>query len=1457
MVSDIVLAPGVVASEQFGNVPPSQIDADGVFTAGFESFNAPIIVAFTALDVDFVDEVEFFVTGELTQDQILAEDFSGSQGFLRRTANDGINRAVYYFDPNELSVGTNTLVFRQNLNDNFKWGISDLLVRDATADFILTPGTAETGKFGNRYDGATSSDGLVIAHFEGTTSDLDLRLNAFDVDFNDEIEVILNGNRLGFLNTGTNDAISSHELAIPAAQQAAGTNTLIFAQARDVGFRWGVTDIQLVDANAPPPADFDLALGTPEPGAFGNKFGSSTIEPDRATATFQNTGIDLRVDFQGFDIDYDDEVAVFLNANTVNQIMLGLLPTGVNDGSVDYSIDIPAIAQLPGENRLSFVQMRDPNFKWGVSSIQLVDPNAPLPPDFSLMLGTTEAGAFGNKFGTSTIEPDRATGSFEGDGTDLRVVFKGFDVDYDDEIEVVLNAGTDNEVSLGQLTTGANDASVDYSVNIPGVSQVIGENRISFVQIRDQNFTWGVTEILLTDEPAPPVPPPPADFSLAPGARVNGPFGNKYGADTIASDRAVGTFESIGEDMAIVLEAFDLDFPNEVEVILNQNSDQATSLGFLDPGSTNGNEISLEFRLVVPASALLPGENSVSFVQNLDANFKWGVSNLIVGSAAPTIVPLQLGATDFGAYGNRYLGQSNTDGQVTVTFDGTGQDLTLYFDAFDVDTSTEIEVSINGNVSTFLPVTRDNAAERQSISLPASSLNVGPNEITFRQTDKAHFAWGVSGLLLDEAPTTVRPSDPLYGQQWHLADLGELERVWGDYTGDRVSIAVFDDGVEATHPDLATNYDATKHVLLNGQPVDGTDGALAHGTFAAGLIAADANNGQGGVGVAFDSTVTGVNVVTGPLAPTDTDFTPFAEAMGQMSDFDIVAHSWEFLPFLVPIDASFEPATDQFLAEVLPTLASAALTGRGGLGTLIIKAAGNNPNLGAFSTVMESAQRDQLNASRFTTVVGSIDSTDTIDDYSSSGANVLVTAPSSASNFFDGLKLASADVTGLGGYQHGDYTNTSSFTGFGVTEWSAALASGVASLMLEANPNLGWRDVQSIFAYSARHAGSPINKPLPAEGSLDALFAVEDFPWRFNGATNKNGGGLAISEDYGFGAIDALAAVRMAEAWSYFDAPQTSGNDADISRSATPVTNIGLGITVPLVMTNEQLLVEQVQVSVVISDPTLDIRLVSPAGTSVQLYQIENAANPPLDWTFSAELFRGEEVDGTWSLIIDNADGSAAVLESYSVEFWGQDGAALANDVYHYTPDMFEAVVYDPSGPNRTIADVAGRTVLSDTDGGTDWVNFAAIDRPVSVDLNSGGSATAGGTTVFALDAGTVIENATGGEWQDVLVGNVGANRLLGMGGNDTLTGGAGGDVFLYEIGDDADVITDFEVGVDELHLFDTGFATSGSLLGAAASDSPAGALLSFGSGDSILLEGVTVAALSAGDIELDPIGIV
>lgn len=95
------------------------------------------------------------------------------------------------------------------------------------------------------------------------------------------------------------------------------------------------------------------------------------------------------------------------------------------------------------------------------------------------------------------------------------------------------------------------------------------------------------------------------------------------------------------------------------------------------------------------------------------------------------------------------------------------------------------------------------------------------------------------------------PTDPAYALQWHLEAIGLTAAVWADFTGSGVRLGVFDGGVDYGHADIAPNYDATLHfVLQDGTVLDGRqtgrEERLGHGTLVPGLVGGAANGLAGG-----------------------------------------------------------------------------------------------------------------------------------------------------------------------------------------------------------------------------------------------------------------------------------------------------------------------------------------------------------------------------------------------------------------------------------------------------------------------------------------------------------------------------------------------------------------------------------------------------------------------------------
>ena len=101
-------------------------------------------------------------------------------------------------------------------------------------------------------------------------------------------------------------------------------------------------------------------------------------------------------------------------------------------------------------------------------------------------------------------------------------------------------------------------------------------------------------------------------------------------------------------------------------------------------------------------------------------------------------------------------------------------------------------------------------------------------------------------VLRSRRPLFV-PNDPLLAQQWYVAQNRSFE-TWPESLPPLASVrvAVIDSGVDGTHPELRGRIAASKSFVSGSATVD-TQG---HGTFVAGLIAAETNDGVGIAGLA-------------------------------------------------------------------------------------------------------------------------------------------------------------------------------------------------------------------------------------------------------------------------------------------------------------------------------------------------------------------------------------------------------------------------------------------------------------------------------------------------------------------------------------------------------------------------------------------------------------------------------
>jgi subtilisin-like proprotein convertase family protein len=485
--------------------------------------------------------------------------------------------------------------------------------------------------------------------------------------------------------------------------------------------------------------------------------------------------------------------------------------------------------------------------------------------------------------------------------------------------------------------------------------------------------------------------------------------------------------------------------------------------------------------------------------------------------------------------------------------------------------------------------------------------------------------------------------DPLFLDQWHLQNTGQVGGTPGEdlnvipvwitgLKGEGIRIAVVDDGMEITHEDLAANVDAgLSYNYCDGSfnpTLCGSDTtASEHGTAVAGLISARDLDGVGGRGVAPRANIIGYNVLESMTLSNQ------ADAMTRNGNsVDISSNSWG-----APDGTGLLTSTSMTWRDAVGTGIS---VGRGGRGTVYIFAAGNGgPN--------ENSNYDGYANNRAVMAICAVGDNGVHADYSEQGANLWVCAPSLGNN---NHAVTTTDRTGSLGYNNDgtlNYPNTNYTNAFGGTSASVPMTSGVVALMLQANPNLGWRDVRLILAQTARKNNSA------------------DPDWTTNGT------GIHINHKYGFGVINADAAVTAAGSWLNVGPEITHITPLKSVNLAIP-DNDTTGRSDTIIVSGSNINnIEFIEVTFSASDHTyfgdLEITLTNDTtGTVSRLAETHACTNadtgapincPPSynSWVFGTARHLGESANGSWKLTVkDQAPRDTGTFQSWQLKFYGR-----------------------------------------------------------------------------------------------------------------------------------------------------------------------------------------------------------
>ena len=486
-----------------------------------------------------------------------------------------------------------------------------------------------------------------------------------------------------------------------------------------------------------------------------------------------------------------------------------------------------------------------------------------------------------------------------------------------------------------------------------------------------------------------------------------------------------------------------------------------------------------------------------------------------------------------------------------------------------------------------------------------------------------------------QKPSAGTGADPLLSRQWHLRNEGQSGgRVGEDVRaiaawsssgkGEGVRLAIVDDAIETLHEDLFPNLAAFRNYRPGAAPDThplpcGPDDT--HGTAVAGIAAARDGNGVGVAGVAPRVALAAYNALAVGLE------SDVADALRRGADVTgVYSNSWGSPDGTGALNAS--GAT--FRNAILDGVALA----RGGRGAVYVFPAGNGgcpPSVAPCSP--DNSNYDGYVNTRGIVTACAVDVDGQAPSYAEPGANILVCGMSDPGTS-SGPRIT---TTGVQNSYRFDFSGTSA---------STPMVSGVAALVLQANPSLTWRDVRLILARSARRNDSG------------------DPGWQANAA------GLRVHPYYGFGVVDAEAATALARSWSsvggsgslrscsYAKSPNLALHDATTVSDAIQVPadcTIGNIEFVEIGFSATHAYSGDLRVELLRSDPASPPAVLADSRTCRNDSGTQISCGSYDNWVFGSVRNLDEPAQGKWTLAVsDTVAGNEGTWTAWSLTIWGR-----------------------------------------------------------------------------------------------------------------------------------------------------------------------------------------------------------
>lgn len=381
--------------------------------------------------------------------------------------------------------------------------------------------------------------------------------------------------------------------------------------------------------------------------------------------------------------------------------------------------------------------------------------------------------------------------------------------------------------------------------------------------------------------------------------------------------------------------------------------------------------------------------------------------------------------------------------------------------------------------------------------------NVDPLAIAQALDRSPLVQWADPDKVSDTRPAYT-PTDPFYYVQFHLTNANtfggvrvdiNVEPAWDITRGSSsIRVVVIDDGVDLKQGgaggDLVSAFAGSQGYDLFYPSAPSAENAFypccndTHGTSVAGIIAGGQDNGAGGSGIAPGVVISAVRIFRRTYPPESDLYGTQAASEAQIADG--INWSWKYANGDVLNNSWTGGAPSNAITNAIQ---SALTLGRGGKGAVVVFAAGNTSDR-RNSYVGPVRYPATLSSTTNVIAVGAINRYGAPANYTPDGA-IDVVAPSGNDTGACVGEVVTTDRFGSFGCNDGPGGNANYTSTFSGTSAAAPQVSGVAALMLSADPSLTSGNVKARIRASADPWGSSATF---GAGKINAYRALQPPP---------------------------------------------------------------------------------------------------------------------------------------------------------------------------------------------------------------------------------------------------------------------------------------------------------------------------------------------------------------------------